>query len=276
MVVDLDLSNIIHDPKAVSFAELPWRLNWRLFRSISKHMNLYKHCNPDKKILRPDNLPKNATNDCESSDMSVSVLGSKSVLSYKTVSDLYSGSEPEDAEMKNDDFNYDDPSEWVEPGIVNFEEDAESEHSHSQNSKTLKNSMFVPESPERQTDISPSKNSNSRFSIKKIDSPKEKRGCSKSPLKLKLLSHDSGTSIINEETPESSDGQLMINLFRVRRSFLSVFVSLLSGYRDFIRISSDKENIQVADTTDEEDMFDRRGFVRHVTDDSKKVISFIL
>lgn len=262
-VVDLDRSRITPPSKnAPQFVELPWRLVWRLFRSINMHMNYYKFYHPRSKIIHPDCLPENATNNDQELDISSSFLGSKSILSYKTVSDLFSGSESEenDSNLKSKGNDFLNPDLWIHPG------------EYSQSGMQSDNSLNSPEGKQLSSPLAEYRNAFSYHNNSDVLSiangssqeseevrrgtkplnhslPVDRQSVSKRASRyirssrLRFFSVDRHSSdddeMQNENTKFNGRVPLKVDVLKFRSQCLSIYVSLLAKYREYIQISEE-------------------------------------
>jgi hypothetical protein len=199
---------------------------------------------PDEEISLPANVPMVAGKAEDS--VRTSFMGSRSVVSFQTISDLYSGSEHEDDDLEEDDGFYGQTSSWIDPD----------------GSK----SDTTSDSPKRIGVLEPTKVSSLTKPLphSKIRKRRTSSAFSFGSIRSRLTRE----SVAEPKLPKIAQSQkLVMNVTKVRRGFAFLFVSLLADYRDFIQISPHETDLK---SSEDMALFDSEGFLAD-TEPSKRV-----
>jgi hypothetical protein len=263
-VIDLDTSHLTAPTMAgAELNVLPWRLIWRLFASITRYMNLFEFHHPNVPIKQPDNLPETAKMGSKKDNFGATILGGvRGTMNYEDMQDLFSGSDPDDTESKAM-TNLLNPMAWVDPGKFDLDSliHPPSLEQMSSSDLSVVTKSFSEEMPAKTSRLPTLSGLGKRSN--KSRKTRLFQGSSTLKSKHKPSSDDVSEHSVHDEELEEPQA-LRMDIPRLRKGFLSIFVSLLSGYREFIKIKADEE--------DDEDFgfFDSQAFLAE-SDDPKRV-----
>eukprot|EP00475_Leptophrys_vorax_P033217 TRINITY_DN51982_c0_g1_i1.p1 TRINITY_DN51982_c0_g1~~TRINITY_DN51982_c0_g1_i1.p1 ORF type:complete len:940 (-),score=225.60 TRINITY_DN51982_c0_g1_i1:107-2608(-) len=270
-VIDLDKSKVVSPTQGGDLNVLPWRLTWRLFSSITRYMNVYEIHHPNDPIEKPDNLPETATIRNKKEHLNSTLLGGvHGVMNYEDMQDLFSGSDPDDSESKSLVSNL-SPLCWIDPG--NFELGANTRapalettfsSEYSIGMKSFSEESFSSE--KGKTSRLPTLGGLGKRSSGKARKTNFLKSSTSGKQKHKPSSDDVGDVSIQESEQADEAPTLRMDVVRLRKGFVSIFVSLLSGYREFIKIGEDEMD------NEEFGLFDAQAFLAESDDAKRKFV----
>lgn len=237
LTANLDNNTITLPKHHKEFVALPWRLSWKLFRKITKCMSFFEQEHPNVDLSLPDNIPMLANNDADESAVSKkSMFGTAPTISFNTVTDLFSGSDPDDAtEEIAKKTPYFDPHQWIAPGEALMD--------RRRTTRAVRRQQNMELLPLHEFKLPVKSNFNL---IPRLTSGRPKN----SPL-MDILQRDQAE-------------ERAIDILALRKGFLSLFVSLLAGYRDFIQLTDEELSVASKEDSFDFNIFDNEGYIAEV------------